>query len=168
MSKPTVLRKKTGPKPKPLAKRFWSKVDKSAGPDGCWTWTASTIPQGYGQIWSKEAQRPVRAHRVAWELVKGPIPDGLNVLHDCDNPPCCNPSHFFLGTHKDNAADKVAKGRQTQGEGFSHAKLTADRVRSLRMIRELGATYQQLADMFDVGIASAYRVCKRQTWRHVD
>lgn len=94
--------------------RFWTKVDKNGptirselGP--CWVWTASTMPSGYGQFGM--AYNVLAAHRVAWTLVNGPIPDGQFVLHRCDNRPCVNPSHLFLGSKRDNTQDMVRKGR---------------------------------------------------------
>lgn len=98
-----------GPKPTPPEVRFWAKVDK-AGPDECWLWTASTN-KGYGQLAIKPSPQPVMAHRFSYELANGPIPDGLAVCHTCDNPPCVNPAHLFLGTKGDNNRDMVAKGR---------------------------------------------------------
>ncbi len=100
-----------------------------------------------------------------------PIQSGLCVLHHCDNPPCCNPSHLFLGTHADNMRDKMEKGRHrfglNQGERHGNAKLTPERVRSMRMVRELGASYRQLADMFGVSHATVGHICTRKTWKHV-
>lgn len=95
---------------RPLEERFWEKVDRR-GPDDCWLWTAS-LSAGYGQIGlgGKDGGNG-HAHRVAWELSRGPIPVGLNVLHRCDVPACCNPRHLFLGTLRDNTVDMYAKGR---------------------------------------------------------
>ena len=78
-------------------------------PSGCHEWTKATNRKGYGRIWSNG--ETVYTHRLAWELSHGWVPDDLQVLHRCDNPPCCNPAHLFLGTNADNMADKVAKGR---------------------------------------------------------
>lgn len=89
--------------------RFWSHVDRSAGLFECWTWTAFRHPFGYGKVKWHGVSRD--AHRVAYEIAVGLIPAGLNVCHRCDNPPCCNPAHLFLGTQHENVLDMVAKGR---------------------------------------------------------
>lgn len=90
--------------------RFWTKVRKS---EGCWEWTGSISgkPLKYGRF--RAGGKGQVAHRVAWELLICPIPDGLHVLHRCDNPVCVKPTHLFLGTAEDNASDKVKKGRQS-------------------------------------------------------
>ena len=93
-----------------LINRFWAKVERSAG---CWNWTASTNVGGYGQLRvGGQNGQPRVSNRIAYELMVGTIPDGLLVLHKCDNPRCVNPNHLFLGTHQDNSDDKIAKGRQ--------------------------------------------------------
>lgn len=89
--------------------RFWSLIDRSGGIDACWIWTASLRTTGYGQFYYEETVQA--AHRVAWKIVNGSIPDGLYVLHKCDNPVCCNPTHLFVGTPKDNVEDMMRKGR---------------------------------------------------------
>lgn len=94
---------------------------------GCWVWTKALHAKGYGVI--AVGRSSDRAHRVAWKLNKGPIPAGLMVLHRCDNPPCVNPAHLFLGTNSDNMRDAVGKGRhRTQPR-----KMTADDVRRARI-----------------------------------
>lgn len=115
---------KSGPKPKPLADRFWAKVQK-AGPDDCWPWLASRMPKGYGKL-GIASTTPKLAHRVSWELHYGPIPEGLFVCHRCDNPPCVNPAHLFLGTCTDNLRDMVAKGRFTLRNQFLVNKLKTE------------------------------------------
>lgn len=97
--------------PRPAEERFWSKVSKS---DGCWTWTGHSNARGYGQV-SDDARRLQYAHRFSWALHHGPIPDGLLVMHVCDNPPCVRPDHLTLGTHEDNMRDMVSKGRSLKG-----------------------------------------------------
>jgi hypothetical protein len=90
----------------PPAVRFWRNVQKTAD---CWVWTGARSGAGYGQININDVL--VFTHRFSWELHHGPIPDGLLVCHHCDNPPCCNPAHLFLGTPSDNMVDKIRKGR---------------------------------------------------------
>jgi hypothetical protein len=91
-------------------------MEKRTVRDGdCIVWTGERVGMGYGRV-SYKGRRPL-AHRVAWELANGPIPDGLLVLHRCDNPPCCNANHLFLGTSKDNADDRDAKGRIARVNG---------------------------------------------------
>lgn len=105
----------------PPSERFWPKVNK-AGPapehrpelGPCWEWTAGQAPHGYGAFAIGGREGAVGAHRFAYELLVGPIPDGLSVLHHCDNPPCCNPAHLFLGTRAENMYDAIAKDRVPQ------------------------------------------------------
>lgn len=93
--------------PPSVLDRFYLRLKRTA--NGCIEWTGTTKTSGYGTI--KIDGVSVRTHRLAWEIANGPIPDGLWVLHHCDNRSCCNVDHLFLGTHADNMADKTAKGR---------------------------------------------------------
>src|SRR5207302_3908832 len=119
---------------------------------GCWIWVGAESSDGYGltHVDGKE----VRAHRLAWTLVRGPIPDGLSVCHRCDVPPCVNPEHLFLGTAQDNTDDMVAKGRQV----VQPPKLTPDQARELRTLVAAGWTHRALAERFGISVALVSRV----------
>ncbi len=91
-------------------------------PDGCWEWRAHRNSDGYGV--ARRGGRLTGVHRISWELHRGQIPRGAQVLHSCDNPPCVNPAHLFLGTHVDNMADRQRKGRTPRGSTRAQAKIT--------------------------------------------
>lgn len=149
----------------PLEERFWARVQKT---DGCWLWTGQKSEMGHGRLEDKMNGRQVLiAHRISWELHFGPVPDGLCVLHDCDNPPCVNPSHLFLGTRTDNSDDKVSKNRQAKGVAFPQARLTDELVRELRQRRLSGATCYQLARETGISRSVISRAVNGVTWRHV-
>jgi hypothetical protein len=113
------------------------------------------------------------AHRLAWELTHGPIPPGQFVCHTCDNPPCVNPAHLFLGSAADNSADMVAKGRQApaektarRGESHGRALLTAAEVAEIRSRYAAGGTtYRQLASEYGVGPPHVWAIVNRRVWR---
>jgi hypothetical protein len=106
---------------------FLNRIEKT---DGCWLWRGTTN-NGYG-IFLLPGEVPVRAHRHAYELWKGPIPDGAVVMHVCDNPPCVNPDHLQIGTRLDNNRDCAAKGRRPTGANHWKFKLTAQHVVAIR------------------------------------
>lgn len=109
-------------RPRPtLEDRLWAKVDVR-NPDECWEWQGAKLEAGYGVIWRDGQQ--VSVHRVVCELTHGPLNDSEVACHSCDNPPCCNPSHIFTGTHADNTRDMMAKGRA----GFTGERHYAARV----------------------------------------
>jgi hypothetical protein len=139
--------------------RFEAKVERT---ESCWLWRGARYPVGYGVIWRDG--KNVFAHRAAWELVHGVIPDGLYVLHKCDNPPCVNPAHLFLGTKGENCTDRSMKGRDAFGVANGLAKLTDDKV---RCIRSDARSTTQIAKDYGVSRACIYAVKELQTWRHV-
>jgi len=150
-----------------LAERFWQKVSRR-GEDECWPWLAYRNEWGYGTIGTPAAIGVELAHRVSWQLHKGPIPDGMLVLHRCDNPPCVNPAHLFLGTDADNSHDRDAKGRlqPLRGERHGCSRLTEDDVRNIRVLR--GEVDRKiLALYFGVTPSMISAIQLRRNWRHV-
>lgn len=141
--------------------RFWSKVLKAD--DGCWVWTASRDRDGYGYVGLGGVTR--RAHRVSWSMANGNIPPGLFVCHSCDNPPCVNPAHLFLGTLADNNKDRAAKGRSAKGERHGQAKLTEEKVAFIRSkYAKGGVTKKSLAEQFGVDASTIGLVINGKQW----
>jgi len=149
--------------PKPTSEeRFWAKVDRSGD---CWVWIAGTTEWGYGRF--RMDGRLYLAHRVAYMFLVGPVPDGMGVLHRCDNPPCCNPAHLFLGTDADNSHDCIEKGRNARGERGGKAKLSELDVQDLRQLYASGMSFQRLAPLYGVSVRTVRAVVNRETWKHV-
>jgi hypothetical protein len=140
--------------------RFWKFVDKSGE---CWLWIGHKN-YGYGMFCLKSRTRK-RAHRVAWEITNGDIPDGLLVCHRCDNHACVNPGHLFLGTDADNAVDKVLKGRQARqcGEHHPGAKLTWEKVSLIRSLTH--RTRNSLANEFGVSAMTISHIRSNKRWQ---
>lgn len=126
--------------------------------DGCWGWSGSSSPDGYGRI-SK-----AYAHRVSWEMHRGPIPTGARVLHHCDNPPCSNPDHLFLGTAAENSRDMASKGRSGP---TLHLKgvttLPAATVANILTLRAEGRTFLDIGRELHIGRESVSRICRGVT-----
>lgn len=139
--------------------KFWKKVTKT---DGCWIISGCPSRFGY-KIHSRNA-----AHRWAYYLTFGVIPDGMYVLHKCDNPPCVNPDHLFLGTFQDNMDDMKKKGRKAIlcGEFQPGSKLTWDQVCEIRRLRASGVRSIEIGAMFGVHPNIVWRIHARRLWKH--
>jgi len=154
--------------------RFWDRVKKS---DGCWEWQGRIEKNGYGS-WGFYS-RTWRTHRLSWTLRYGPIPDGLWVLHHCDNRKCVRPDHLFLGTLADNMRDAAVKGVMSaavrkawithpdlwRGEKHGRAKLTDNDVRAIRATTSVSQT--ELAHRYGVSQATIWRIISRKGWTHI-
>ena len=122
-------------------KRFWSKVHVGL-PEECWEWQANT-GRGYGMFWF--GKTPIVAHRASWMMLRGPIPEGMNVLHKCDNRKCVNPNHLFIGTQSDNVQDMLQKGRGGDcRSGITKTYTTEERFDINNMCNR-GISYRQIA-----------------------
>lgn len=130
---------------------------------GCIRFTGSIEKSGYGRIMINRVK--YGAHRLAYELANGPIPDGYVVRHKCDNPSCINPSHLEVGTQADNIKDKVTRGRQALGSSIGVSKITEEIVRD---IRSSGLKVSLLAERYGVSTVSIRNILRRKTWRHVE
>jgi len=144
---------------------FESKIKKG---EHCWLWLGGTT-KGYGRFTIRK-RGSFAAHRFAYELFRGKIPLGYQVLHHCDNPPCVRPDHLFLGTNLDNTRDKMMKNRHRCPKGSAHgcAKLTEAKVRQIRRLYEhQEGTMQSLADRFKISIGNIHGIIRRYRWKHV-
>lgn len=131
---------------------------------------ASRNPWGYGWFMLQTpTRRPHLAHRVAWTLSQGEIPDGLQVLHRCDNPPCVNPAHLFLGTQEENVADMGAKGRarghSAPGESNPMAKLTWEQAEEIRRAYAAGeGSYKTIGQRYGVHAQTVCDIVRGRRW----
>jgi len=138
----------------------------------CHVWTASLTSTGYGQFFTGSrtdgSARMAKAPRVAWELAYGATPAGLWVLHACDNPKCVRIDHLFLGTHDDNIADMIAKGRLVvpRGERSGQAKLTEAAVLEIRATYTAGKGLMAISERFGVSKSTILRIASRRSWKH--
>jgi hypothetical protein len=167
-------------------KRFWSKV----APDfmGCWEWQGGYDGHNYGKFWA-QGHKNLRANRVAYEIVYGPIPNGLEVCHTCDNPRCVRPDHLFIATHAGNMSDASRKGRMPgsvsspvragenhwmrryperipRGSRRGHAKISEADVLQIRKLSETTPQHE-IAILFGIAQSTVSRLLKGFTWNHV-
>jgi hypothetical protein len=132
--------------------RGWTEVVRRPEIGPCWEWNGGTHGRGYGKLF--DGERTVSAHRLAYSTWVGPIPDGHQVCHRCDNPPCMNPAHLFTGPLPVNVADKVSKGRSGKGDTGWQAKLTDEQVEEIRR-SVTGVRGEQAALARDFGVSQA-------------
>lgn len=162
-------------------KRFEAKITKR-GPDECWEWRGSKTIEGYGRFGIGTTL--YLSNRIAWVIENGPIPDGMLVLHSCDNPRCCNTNHFFLGTHLTNTRDKLAKGRGNHAKGDRQARrlhpelfpigedhyccrFKESDVREIRRLADEGFILRDIAKDRGVSYNAIRKIVLRISWKHV-
>lgn len=144
-----------------LAARFWSKVDRKSASE-CWLWTGCFDSRGYGQI--KFNTRKLSAHRVSWELVNKQAPGARIVRHSCDTPACVNPAHLLIGTHGDNVADRVRRGRSAKGMRNGRSVLTPVNVIG---IRDSKLPPRVIAPRHGVSVRTVIDIRNGKTWKHL-
>lgn len=166
----------------PLKDRFWRHVDRSGGPEACWPWTGYRLARmKYGRL--SEDDGGVLAHRAAFELSGGVIPPGMIVMHQCDNPPCCNPTHLRVGTIADNNRDRDQKGRaakgprngnytkplaQPRGEMARAATISETTARAvLAAHRAKNGSHTEIAARFGVSVRMVRAIAYGETWKHL-
>lgn len=170
-----------------LETRFWRGVDKR-GPSECWPWKGTAHSGKYGHVGRGGRNGgTVLASRVSYELHYGPIPDGLYVCHTCDNPPCVNPAHLFLGTQQDNVDDRVRKGRSARvtglangahthpekvarGSGHYAAKLTDEQVKAIRAVKPATGVHeaaQVVATQYGTTKSYIIKIWYGYKWKHL-
>ena len=163
--------------------RFFDKVGITANKNCCWEWISSKNNSGYGNFSVNGVTN--RAHRVSYFIFNKNIPQGMCVLHKCDNRSCVNPNHLFLGTHKDNMCDMDTKGRRGtaigekngthtcpetvhKGSENGQSKLTESLVIEIRSKYAKGeADTYKLADLYNVSQAAIWYAVKNKTWKHI-
>jgi len=206
-SQDTRLGRHLNPHGDPTVLRFWSKVLCDI-PSGCWLWQGQRAwnRAGYGTLYVSRQYRTLEetskgwiveilrarttvAHRYAYELLIGPIPDGKILCHTCDTPPCVRPDHLFLGSYQDNNLDMMTKGRHRfgppphysgdewhrvfanrpaiKGEQHGGAKLTEAQVREIRQRRANGETLKSLGEHYGVALSLIGKIAQRKNWKHV-
>lgn len=133
--------------------------------NGCWVWRGPRNHGGYGRVHLRGKR--YRAHRVLWQGLNGPVPEGFEVLHRCDNRSCINPDHLFLGTAADNNHDMVAKGRQVRGEAVGTRRLTESQVLDVLERLRSGESHKAISERYAVHPGTISKIACRTRWRHL-
>ena len=164
--------------PEYILDRFWSKVDVKKLEDGsddldaCMEWKTATDKDGYGVfgVCNGDLKKQFRAHRFVWECYNGPIlkqKPPLLVLHKCDNPPCVNPNHLWLGINNDNVTDMMNKNRQRKGSDVATSVLSEDEVLEIKEMLNNGISYNTISNMFLIGKTTVSNIRKGVIWSHI-
>jgi hypothetical protein len=154
--------------PSSTPEKFWKRFVKT--PSGCWMWSGARLNVGYGCL--NYQGKAWTAHRLAWTLTNGPIPEGLSVLHRCDVRLCANPDHLFVGTQADNLLDMSMKGRYGKrrlqvGSRHHRARLTESDIPVIRQRIASGDTFTGIAADYSVHRSTIQHIHRRIVWRHV-
>lgn len=155
-----------------LESEFWKRVNKT---ETCWLWTGAKCPSrrsqpiGYGKLQvNKNPVRHIYAHRLSWMIHFGSISKGKKVLHRCDNPPCVNPAHLFLGTQVDNMKDCKQKGRNASGARHGRTRITDKEVLDIRRRVADGESTRSVARLYGMGKSTIWQISARINWRHIE
>ncbi len=145
--------------------RFLTKFKKNN--NGCWEWSDSLTDRGYGQFGAKGTT--IRAHRFSYENYIGLIPNGMIICHKCDNPPCVNPDHLFLGTHKINSVDRENKGRRkiSFGEESTNSKLNNNTVTEIKNLLKLFIPIPEISKLLNVNCSTIKNIKSGRNWSHI-
>ena len=147
-----------------MRSRLYDKILMS-DEESCWPWLGARNSRGYGNL--RIGDTVQTAHRVSYIVHNGPIPEGLHVLHACDQPSCQNPSHLFTGTAKDNAHDRNTKGRTAKGSANGKSKLTENDVRAIKIMLAEGRLHTYIAERFPITRRAVGYIASGDTWAHV-
>jgi len=152
---------------KKLFIRLWAKIDVK-GEDECWNWIGAKNKQGYGSIGIGDSKRVGSAHKLVYIFFYGD-PGDMLVLHTCDNPSCCNPRHLKIGTHTDNASDKIEHGRAAyqKGEHAPNVKLSEKAVKEIKRLISEGVSQKEIARRYNIWSGTVRQIERGQTWSHV-
>lgn len=148
--------------------RLMTMVSLPPEPETCWEWNGCRNNDGYGQI--SINGRPVSAHKWLYEALNGPVPDGLVVRHHCDNPACVNPIHLAVGTQRDNAQDRLLRGRQASRKGHDNGRrvLSERDIRDIRKLSACGVSNKQIAEQYPVNKNHISKIVNGRAWSHVE
>lgn len=148
-----------------VVRRFENKVNY-AGKNECWEWIGCIGNHGYGE--TTVSRKKALTHRVSWSIYRGEIPAGMQILHHCDNPPCVNPRHLFLGTQSDNMKDMTIKGRRANGAKNGNSKINELDVVNIRMLGRTGRLKQKtIGKMYRLSSQQISHILAVRRWKHI-